>query len=292
MAKILVTGAGGLLGADVSTYLRSKGHNIIGVVRQKDQVKQNNICIDLSEPKLELTKKLHGIEGVIHTAAVVPNKVSNPNNEQNKIHTQTLDQNIASFCIQEDIPVVYISSCGMYDLTSPLVKSETSPLVEVTPYHSAKISGELLFSRNKKAIVARIPSPYGPNMSAETVLNIFFRKAVNNDEITIWGSGKREQDFIHVRDISKFIERAIFSNEPGIYNVCSGKPISMIELAQECVKVCGAGKIITNDADCQEENYYPYFSTEKAKNILSWSHEIAITQGIESLLKTWKNDHD
>lgn len=288
MSKILVTGAMGLVGAEICSYLREKGHDVVGTVSQKHQENSRNMWLDLSVPGLDLSDSFHGIEGIVHTAAVVPNRKSNPNDERNKKRTMNIDQNIVRFCTAEDIPVVYISSCGMYDLKDTNEKNENSPLSEVSLYHSAKIIGESLFLGTGRAIVGRISSPYGLKISDEAVLKIFLSRAFNQDVITVWGTGQREQDFINIRDISCFVEKALFSGHSGVFNVCSGAQITMADLAAMCIKVSGGKEMKIRYTDDPSEHYYPRFSIKKAESILNWRPLISLEQGLANIIENWK----
>lgn len=289
VAKILVTGAAGLVGAGICNYMRDKGHIVIGTVRQKSQAtNQQNICIDLSEPELDLSNYFSNIDGVVHTAAVVPNSGSNANDEKNKNKTILIDKNVANFCTQQGVPVVYISSCGFYDLSKPEIKNEKSAIIEASPYHVAKILGEQCFMETSRAIVARISSPYGSEVMAETVLKLFLYKAFRNETIAIWGSGKREQDFIHVKDIAHFAELALFSGETGIFNVTQGSQIQMIDLAELCINVCKSGYIERVAREDPAEKSYPRFSIKRAQNILNWSPKITLEKGLADIIEKWK----
>ena len=80
-------------------------------------------------------------------------------------------------------------------------------------YTLSKITGELfckmMTERGIAATSLRIPSPYGEYSEQENVLSIFTKKALNDDDIPIFGTGQREQNFIYVGDIINAIKLTI-----------------------------------------------------------------------------------
>jgi len=290
MAKILITGANGLVGAEIYKHLGKNGHDVLGTVRQTCPEDKGKITVDLSKSGLDLTTYFQDIDAVVHTAAVVPNRKSIQNDEINKQKTITIDQNVARFCEKKDIPVIYISGCALYDLSQSHLKNENDILQFTSPYIEAKYRGEIRFSKMRKAIIARVSGPYGENLSDEAVLKIFLTKAYKNEILPIFGTGKREQDFIHVKDIARFTEKALFSGQHGAFNVASGVPITMNDLANLCIGICGSGQIEKKPSDNQNDRYYPRFSIQKAQKLLNWQPQTLLKEGLNHIVEHWRHD--
>lgn len=62
---IAITGGSGLIGLELSTFLRSAGHKVISIVRKK--TKENEILWNINSGQIE-QEKLEGIDAVIHLA--------------------------------------------------------------------------------------------------------------------------------------------------------------------------------------------------------------------------------
>lgn len=62
---VVITGASGLVGFELSAFLRSAGHRVLSLVRREPQ--EDEILWDINSGRIE-TKKLEGVDGVIHLA--------------------------------------------------------------------------------------------------------------------------------------------------------------------------------------------------------------------------------
>jgi len=74
-------------------------------------------------------------------------------------------------------------------------------------------------------------------MRPDMAINIFTRKAINNEPIEIFGDGEKTRDFTYINNI---IEANILAMErgSGTYNIGSGESISINDLARKIVKDC------------------------------------------------------
>jgi nucleoside-diphosphate-sugar epimerase len=288
MQCILVTGSDGLMGREVCGHLRARNYDVIGTTRRDENKNDKTILIDLAVQSLSELCRHEDISAVVHTAAVIPRK-DTPSSQENADLTRAIDANAAAFCRLKDIPVIYFSTCFSYDLKDASPKTEEAALLPATPYYLAKQDGEKLFSGLNKAVIARLSSPYGLYSAAETVLKLFLTKAFNAETITVWGSGQREQDFIHVHDAARFVEAALQSNESGIFNLAFGAPVTMKNLAETAITVCGTGELHMNAQDDPSGESYARFPVDKAANRLGWRPEVMLEKGLKGILEVWKN---
>ena len=85
-------------------------------------------------------------------------------------------------------------------------------------------------------------------MNEKTIFPIFVKKAVNNENITIYGKGSRVQTYIHVDDISQALYKSVWAEKCcGVYNLASFNKISNLDLAKKCVEVLKSkSKIVFN----------------------------------------------
>ena len=65
--RVLVTGANGFIGRALCVYLRSKGHELVSVVRSKPQ--DGQITVGEIGPAVNWNMALHGCDAVVHLAA-------------------------------------------------------------------------------------------------------------------------------------------------------------------------------------------------------------------------------
>ena len=141
--------------------------------------------------------------------------------------------------------VVYASSVSVYGDTSEMV-SETSPPEPANLYAAAKLAGEdllgVLTARGICVSCLRFSSLYGAGMYAETVLPQMIRQACEKNEITVFGAGRRTQDFLYIEDAAQATLLACRHTTAGIFNVATGTAISMALLAQSVSETLTGGR--------------------------------------------------
>ena len=284
--RVLITGGRGVVGRAVVERLRRSGADILSVVHTAEALSRDEVRLDLAAPDLDLTAVVARPSAVVHLAAAVPNRSDRRNDEASADLTREIDRTLFQACETWDVPVVYASGCALYDSTSPELKTEAAEIGGATPYHAAKAEGDRLFQSLEHGCVARISSPYGPGLSPLSVLSKWLAKAAADETLEIWGTGDREQDFIHVDDIAHFALCAIERSVSGVFNVASGQPVTMRELAAEIVQAAARGTwTLSGDADPQDRSF-ARFDVSKARERLGWSAATPLEEGLRRLVGT------
>jgi len=86
---------------------------------------------------------------------------------------------------------------------------------------------------------------YGPRQDPGSpysgVISIFFNRIGRGQGITIFGDGGQTRDFIYVADVVGALLKAMGQETPGasVFNVCTGKTTSLLELAAAIGRVFG-----------------------------------------------------
>ncbi len=99
------------------------------------------------------------------------------------------------------------------------------------------------------AVVAlRYHNVYGPNMPRDTpysgVAAIFRSQLESGEEPRVFEDGGQMRDFVHVDDVAAANVAAVGAGLDGFasFNVCSGRPISIMEVAARLCAARGAGR--------------------------------------------------
>jgi len=149
---------------------------------------------------------------------------------------------------------IYISSAAVYGDPIFLPISEVHPLNPKSIYAASKMEGEILVNVYSKlygfkAVSLRLFNVYGPRQRLDDysgVIRIFLNNALKGLPLTIYGDGEQTRDFIYVDDvvdaIMLFVENDDFNFE--VYNVGSGKPTKIIDLAKTVIDLVGCGEIV------------------------------------------------
>jgi dTDP-L-rhamnose 4-epimerase len=117
---------------------------------------------------------------------------------------------------------------------------EDAPLDPRNVYAATKVAQEHLcaaFARETGATVTalRYHNVYGPRMPRDTpyagVASIFRSSLAAGTAPRVFEDGAQTRDFVHVRDVAAANVQALFAGVPGAFNVASGTPRSVGEMA-------------------------------------------------------------
>ncbi len=287
--RVLVTGAGGLIGSAALAQLASQGYAAVGIGRHVPQsMPQGTSWVTLDLASVQARNELESLPSfaaVVHCAAVVPKSfaydVSRAAGEINAI----MDQAVIDYCISQNTRLIYCSSSSVYGLVGGGTVDEDHPLDgAMSCYSAAKILSECRIREQIKSFaILRICAPYGPKQAARTVLRIFIETAITGGVLQYHGSGSREQDFVHVHDVAEAIRSAVgYARVTNTFNIAGGSPISMRDLALAVVEAIGnpsASVQRSGESDVQE-NYRAHFDIVRANKMLAWKPTVTLQDGI------------
>ena len=254
-SKVLVTGAGGMLGGSVVRALEAyPKYEVFGLTRD---------LVDLRNPTATLNA-LQEIspDYVIHCAAKVGGIQANIDAPADfLLDNLKIDSSILSAAQQHGIKnFVYVGSSCMYpkDYRQPLVESDllAAPLEETNEgYALSKIVGSKLATyiskQNGTNYKTIIPSNlYGPgdNFDANSshLVAACLKKALAaknklESEIQVWGDGKARREFTYVDEVSEWLARALPSIEewPDAMNLGLGVDFSVEEFHKFAIVAAG-----------------------------------------------------
>jgi nucleoside-diphosphate-sugar epimerase len=267
----IVTGADGVVGRGVSRALREAGETVIPVVRRvrpwshPDSV----VCSGPDDPHWESLGR-RPVRAIVHLAAAVPHAAEYPDTEASAALTRALDRRVAALADAVAAPLIYMSTCGLYRRTDPAVKDESAALEAASPYFAAKLEGEALMLTRPATTVFRLAAPVGPGLQPGLVVSRFLARARANADIEVWGSGQREQDFIDVRDCGALIVRSLAAPHPGIFNLASGRAVTMRALADAVVTAVGGGRVCMVPRPDPHDNETARYDITRACNTFQW----------------------
>jgi dTDP-L-rhamnose 4-epimerase len=127
---------------------------------------------------------------------------------------------------------------------------EDAPLRPRSLYAASKVAQEnyaLAWAEatGGSVVALRYHNVYGPNMPRDTpysgVAAIFRSQLEAGDVPRVFEDGGQMRDFVHVDDIAAANVAAVAANLDGFHpaNVCSGKPVSILEVATELCEARG-----------------------------------------------------
>ena len=273
--NILLTGSNGFIGSHVARYLKGRGHYIIGLGRSENayntSVVDEYIQCDLATEKVNDIPSISPlkIDAIIHLAADM-------RKEPHLVEVITANcvgtQRLLELCEKENIKV-FLQLSSLPIIGKPLLHpiKEDHPIHPYTVYHITKRTEELLANyayeyHGIRTASFRISAPIGTRVNPNTIFPTFIRKALNNENLILYGKGTRKQNYLYVEDISRCLELALEKDSvQGIYNLTSDILISNIKLAETIIKVLESQSKISLIGDDPADEYIWDASLEKLK---------------------------
>ena len=267
MIKV-VTGSSGFIAG--SLIEKSKFKNCFGIDRQAKQ-KYTDYVANLSKIDLNKILKSKKISYFYHFGG--HSNLSYKNNFT-KCFKEDLNSlmNILNFLEKnKNKKIKFIYSSSSYVYQNNIIKKNIREEDYLNPNNgfgvAKTIFENLIKYKYPNSVILRISSVFGKNaIKHPNLINNMYLSAKKNNEIEIWGSGKRYLQFININNLVESIVRIDRKFIPGIYNIgsksnCTTKKIANI-IASEFDKKIN----IKYKNDIKEGESLPLMSIDKITN--------------------------
>lgn len=309
--SIVVTGGAGFIGSCLVERLINDGHDVLCLDNFDDYydpgIKQNNVARFMDRDNFTLLKgdildrdlvykALKGADYVFHLAAQagVRASVENPLKVHEINTTGTL--NILWAALDCGVKkVVYASSSSVYGKVEYLPFDEAHPRVPVSPYGLSKLMAEeycRIFNEiyGLEAVSLRYFTVYGPRMRPDLAISIFTKSALHNLPLEIFGTGEKTRDFTYIDDVVCANLLAMRS-KGGVFNIGSGKRISVKELAEMIIQLTGSRSKIVFREDARGDAQHTWANTDRARGELGWASGVGIEEGLKRYIKWLRTEN-
>ena len=303
MKKMLITGGAGFIGSNFIHYILSKynDYQVINLDNLKDIEDNKNyrfIHGDIADQ--EFIFKLFENEKfdiVINFAAEshVDNSILNPQifTITNILGTQVLLDACRKYNIKRFHQVSTDEVYGELPLDDKnILFTEKTPLNPSSPYSASKASADMLVKSYYRTYslpitISRCSNNYGPYQHLEKLIPLMISKAINNDNLPVYGNGLNVRDWLHVYDHCTAIDLIIHEGKIGeIYNIGGNNEKSNIDVVKIILKELGKSeKLIkyVNDRPGHDLRYA--IDSTKIKTTLNWKPVYSFEKGILDTIK-------
>ena len=228
MKRIVILGSNSFLASGVIKNISKKKYKVILIDRKIcDFEKKNSVK--------KLNKIIKPKDTIVFFAAKAPVK-SIEMFEKNIIMCKNIILALNKYL---DIHLIYISSDAVYSDKKGYINenSLTSPdslhgLMHLTREKLLLNLNLKKFTILRPTLVYGLGDPhngYGPNK--------FFRDAMNNKKISLFGRGEEKRDHIHIDDVGKIIYEVILKKKLGVLNLVTGKVVSFFDIANKILEI-------------------------------------------------------
>jgi UDP-glucose 4-epimerase len=132
--------------------------------------------------------------------------------------------------------------------------------------------------------VLRLFNVYGPGQTGPYagVVSKFVERAKRGLPPVIYGDGTQTRDFIHVADVAQFVEIVLDRGVTGVYNVGTGRAVSIRELAAVVMRLAGLSGEPLYAPPRPGDVRHSAADVSKAR-ALGWEPQIGIEEGLREL---------
>jgi UDP-glucose 4-epimerase len=247
--RAVVTGASGFIGSALLRHLRAGGWTVVAVDRRPFPDPEQSIRqIDVAQPGA-LDGLLDDGTVIFHMAAStdVAGSVANPRHDFDNTFRGVFE--VLEAARHARSRVVFPSTASIFDASNPLPLGERAFARPTSPYAAGKLGGEAYCHAYHRSFgvdvrIARLFSVYGVGMFRFAIHDIIRKIQQNHEELTILGDGQQVRDYLFIDDAVRGLTMVAAEGAAGEeYNVASGIPVQLLDLARLIAELMGHPQI-------------------------------------------------
>lgn len=309
MQTVLITGVAGLLGANLSRYLLSKGYKVVGI---DDFSGGYDFCvpegvklyeIKLGDSHKYIKKDIEFVfmnekpDYVFHFAAHAAVCLSPFARHHNYTNNILASADIINACVNHNVKkIIFSSSMDVYGHGKPPFDESQIPS-PLDPYGIAKYAIEMDLKAASdffglKYNIVRPHNVIGIYQNIwdryRNVIGIWIRKVLAGEPLTIYGDGTQVRAFSDISFYMEPFEKLMFDHDGEIFNIGADKEYSINQVADILIKVSkelgyNPEKVYLEKRD---EVHVAYSDHSKAKQLLGFVDNTDLEKTVREMF-TW-----
>lgn len=286
--RVLVTGSSGFLGSHVARAMNEAGHEVTGFDQQPGAASEYQTVVgDLLDVE-GVTAAAQGHDVIVHIGAIGDVYLAASQPALAAAVNVTGSANIATAAKTAGARVVYASTWEVYGAPEYEPVDEDHRCDPDHPYNITKLAGERMLLAadhldDVPTVALRLGTAYGLGMRPNSVFEIFIRKAMAGEPITIQGDGSQGRQFTHASDIARAFVLATESDIRGVALNTVARDMTTIKQLAEIVSERHPTEVTFGDP--RPGDVPPsYVSADKIGQVLGWKAEMTLEAGMDELL--------
>ncbi len=297
--RLLITGGCGFVGANLIAHLNEAGGYDIRVFDNESLGRREHIAglgADFVKGDIRdraaVDQALAGIDAVIHLAADtrVIDSIEAP--------ALNFDVNVVgSFRLLEAMRAAGVSRLINASTGGAILGEATPPVNEamvphpLSPYGAAKLAVEGYCSAfgasyGIKPVSLRFSNVYGPrSFHKGSVVAAFMKRVLEGKALIVYGDGEQTRDYVFVDDLCAGIAAGLRTENPGVYQLGSGGPMSINGLIEAISGVVAPRKLeVRHEPSRPGEVLQTWCDISRARAMLGYAPSTSLHDG---LARTW-----
>jgi dTDP-glucose 4,6-dehydratase len=299
MSTAVVTGGGGFLASHLSDFLLEKGHRVVcvdnldtGSLQNIEHLRSGDEFVFVNHDVTEPFFLDEPVDFIFHLAS----PASPIDYLRLPLHTLKVGSygthHMLGMAKVKRARFLLASTSEVYGDPQIHPQPETywghvNPIGPRGVYDEAKRYAEALtmaYHRQQgvDTCIARIFNTYGPRMRPHDgrAIPTFMRQALENKPLTVFGEGSQTRSFCYVDDLIRGLYLLAKSEEHLPVNIGNPQEMTLLELAENVLRVTGARSEIVFEALPVDDPQVRQPDITRAKQILGWEPEVALEDGL------------
>jgi nucleoside-diphosphate-sugar epimerase len=233
--RVLITGGAGFIGSNLAKRLVQDGHNVVildSLLRGNKLDKETYSKVEFIKGDVRnldvVTLASKNCDLIFHFAAVLGVDIV----ADNPVETMDVEvigtRNVVEAAFTNNVKkILYASTSGIYGHSAIDNSLTEEVLVDPrTSYAMAKRYNEIYLASHHEekglnVVSLRFFNVYGKNQDNRMVVPRFFEQAMENEAITVFGTGRQTRDFTYVDDTVEACIRLMSINGCHIVNIAN-----------------------------------------------------------------------
>lgn len=197
---------------------------------------------------------------------------------------------------------IHVSTSEVYGNASAAAMDEEHPLNPMSPYASAKCGADRLVysywaTYGLPAVIVRPFNNYGARQHLEKVVPRFITSCLLGEQLTVHGDGSAARDWLYVDDHCDALDRIVHAGaeevEGKIFNVGSGRHITVLEIAQKVVAAMGeSDERISFLGDRPGQVFRHTCDATRIREALGWEPATRFEDGLERTIAWYRANEE
>lgn len=175
--------------------------------------------------------------------------------------------------------------------------TEETPLHTSSPYSASKASADLLVFAYHRTFglpitISRCSNNYGPYHFPEKLIPLMISRALNDEQLPVYGNGENVRDWLHVYDHCAAIDLILHKGKVGeVYNVGGHNERTNLEVVKTILKALNKPEsLITYVKDRPGHDLRYAIDPQKLENELGWKPTYNFDTGIQQTIEWYLNN--
>ena len=197
-----------------------------------------------------------------------------------------------------------------WDTPTGVPEVDETPLLHDSPYSISKVTGEMYSKyfadrRGLDVVRVRFQNAYGPReiLGAgewrgtvhtvwRNVIPTFIWRAINNEDLTLYGAGESSRDFVFVEDLARGVVAASENGIKGeVYNLASGQEFLIKDVASKIIELSeSSSKLHIEGRRDWDHSGRRFGDPSKSSREIGFRTQIGFDEGLKDTI-TWTRNN-